>query len=259
MLFKKLERSIMKNHTDNTIKSFEDFLKVISGIEPDKGYFFRGEKRSDWQLVPKIGRITPKPPEKKAGKIHIDLQYGSEVVDERGALARFKAAARPFLTNVPDNEWDWIALAQHHGLPTRLLDWTTNPLVALFFAIGDKVNAYWLNQERIETPKYDGSAVFYIWRVKQPGIDTRNCDPFDSWGYFFPTHVTSRISAQGGLFSIQNDPHKTFSSRIKRYVIPFEIRNIIRDQLRIFGINQAFIYSDLDGLARDIQERITRL
>ncbi|BCK77416.1 uncharacterized protein conserved in archaea [Acetobacter aceti NRIC 0242] len=49
------------------------------------------------------------------------------------------------------------------------------------------------------------------------------------------------------------------SSRITRYVIPFGVRNLIRDQLRMFGINQAFIYSDLDGLARDIQERITRL
>jgi hypothetical protein len=174
-------------------------------------------------------------------------------------LARFKAASRPFLSRVPDNDWDWLALAQHHTLPTRLLDWSTNPLVALFFAVCDKPDAVWLKRERLETPGYSGAAAFHIWRVKQGPIDTRAADPFDSEGYFYPSHLSPRIAAQGGLFSIQKDPHAPSLPRGTRYVIPYEARNALRKELRLFGINEAFIYADLDSVARDISERITHL
>ncbi|WP_448204303.1 FRG domain-containing protein [Azospirillum sp. sgz302134] len=239
------------------IENFSQFREIMCRFMPDSGYFFRGEKRDDWKLLPKIGRITTAPQVPKPGKLVLNLRYSSEIVDERGALARFKAAALPFLNKVPDNDWDWMALAQHHSLPTRLLDWTTNPLVALYFAVCDKADEAWLKREQVDTPAYTGAAAFYIWRVKEAPIDTTTANPFDSEGYFFPTHLSPRIPAQGGLFSIQKAPHESFALRGSRYVIPYEARKSLRQELRLFGINDAFIYADLDGLARDIQERIT--
>lgn len=235
------------------INDFAGFRDAIKGTHVDSGHFFRGEKRDDWSLIPKIGRITQGPVEE--GKIRI-RGYGSMTVDEQRALERFKAAARPLLNLVPGNNWDWLALAQHHSLPTRLLDWSTNPLVALFFAVQDKVDSDWLAREQVGSPDYKGGAAFYVWRAKDAPLDTASVDPFKSTGYFYPTHFTNRISAQGGLFSIQEKPHQPLNLRGQRYIIPFEARNALRDELRLFGITEAFIYADLDGLARDIQERI---
>jgi len=198
---------------DETINDFAKFREIVSRFRPDTGYFFRGEKRDDWKLIPKIGRITRARAAPDPNVIDLDLLYASEIINEQGALNRFKAAARPFLSNVPDNDWDWMALAQHHTLPTRLLDWTTNPLVALFFAVCDNADGAWLKREQVDTPSYSGAAAFYVWRVKQGPIDTSKANPFESQGYFYPAHLTPRISAQGGLLSIQNDPHTPFAPK----------------------------------------------
>lgn len=241
----------MPKTCEGEIRSFEDFREITKGHKPDDGYLFRGERRDDWKLVPKIGRITTVP----AGGL--DLVYGSTKVDEKTAFARFKAAAQPFLSRAPQNDWDWIALAQHHGLPTRLLDWTTNPLVALFFAIGERIDPNWLLREQLNSPAYDGNAVLYVLRIKDGPIDTTAEDPFHSDGYFYPTHLTARIPAQGAVLSVQREPHAPlYFGRLSRYVIPFDARMEIRDALRLFGINDAFIFADLDAIARDIQDRI---
>jgi len=239
---------------EDVISDFEGFRRLVQSFRSHDGRFYRGEKRDDWRLIPKIGRITKEP---KRDTIQIK-GYGSASLDEQQALERFKAAARPFLSRTPESNWDWLALAQHHTLPTRLLDWTTNPLVALFFAIGEKVDAAWLARERIDSPAYSGDAAFYVWRAKESPIDVRTADPFDSEGYFFPAHFTARIPAQGGLFTIQREPHRPLGrARVRRYTIPFDARMKLREDLRLFGVTDALIYADLDAVARDIQERIT--
>jgi hypothetical protein len=233
-----------------TLKDFDAFRKALRSFQTDDGHFFRGVRRSYYGLVPKIGRLT-------RPRTKIDLRYRISVVDERQIFQRFKASARPFLSIVPDNDWDWLALAQHHGLPTRLLDWTTNPLVALYFAIEEKVDERWLRKERLDTPNYDGGAAFYVLRVKQEPLSTHEPNPFRFTGLFFPTHVTRRITSQGGLFSIQKKPHAPLNhGRITKYVIPFASRNELRHEISLFGITRGFIYSDIDSIAYDLQERL---
>ncbi len=82
---------------------------------------FRGVLREDYELIPKIGR----------SEIRCSGAYSVE--NELWLLREFKkrAPARLLQENLPQSDWEWLALAQHHGLPTRLLDWTTNPYVGL--------------------------------------------------------------------------------------------------------------------------------
>ncbi|WP_429233550.1 FRG domain-containing protein [Aeromonas salmonicida] len=242
--------------TDN-IESFEDFRKIVSEASPDERYYFRGEARDYFDLIPKIGRLTNRSKEQS-----LIFNYH----DEKSIFERFKNHGRAIASDLPSNDWEWLALAQHHGLPTRLLDWTTNPLTALFFAVGNPFGSQDLRKAKIDYPAYKGDAAFYWLTIKSNFIDTiQESDPFsyETVGIVKPSHVTQRIRAQSGVFTIQPDPVTPLNellnkNRVRKYRIMKTARERLRKEILLYGIHHSSIYPDLDGLSAYLQLRISQ-
>ncbi len=187
-------------------------------------WVFRGVNDSSYKLIPRIGR-------------DISGERAKELVKcERRLLLTFRSEATPFLERANCTDWELLAIAQHHGLQTRLLDWTLNPLVALYFAA-----------------KEDKQLPAAIYACAGEGAMTRDeDDPFDPRGnyWFYPPHVTPRVVAQDGLFSIQQDPTAEFAhASLRIYVIPAELRENLRILLNKWGIHHAKLFPGLDGIA----------
>lgn len=105
------------------LASFEDFTSAVRDYDGEYAVY-RGVKHKDYDLRPRVGRIV--------------LSDDKKLIEEEKRLLRwFRDRSVPYV-NISTNDWetwDWLVLAQHHGLPTRLLDWTRNPLVAAYFAV----------------------------------------------------------------------------------------------------------------------------
>jgi len=135
---------------------------------------------------------------------------------------------------------EWLALAQHHGLATRLLDWTRNPLVALFFAVQEDD---------------DCNAAVYFYRADRSIDSARFRSPFEERGVFTytPPHIARRIAIQDGRFTVHCPPEAVIDhERLRKMIIPAHARQEIHASLYRCGMTRALLFPDLDGLADHI-------
>ncbi|MEY4979324.1 MAG: hypothetical protein RLZZ352_1594 [Pseudomonadota bacterium] len=146
------------------------------------------------------------------------------------------------------NLWNVMALAQHHGLPTRLLDWTTNPLVAAYFAC--------------EGESDSDSAVWIVWGFDHEDTSPLPANPTDIKQVFCvtPWVISPRIQAQSGEFTAHPNGKPiseflTHEDRILKIRISREKRVRFLLQLDLIGINRRTLFPDLDGLAQYLRWR----
>jgi hypothetical protein len=171
--------------------------------------------------------------------------------------------------------WNWMALAQHHGLQTRLLDWTYSPLVAAHFATDDTKSfnvdgaIYCINHRGANEllpaslKKQAGIEGFDVFTAEMLDRVADTVEKFDKLSkdafviFLEPPSLDARIVNQFALFSLVNDPARPLNSLLEEHpelarkiVIPSALKWEIRDKLDQAGITERVLYPGLDGLSR---------
>lgn len=225
------------------IASFDDFVERLAQpyVEDDRTY--RGVSRHHYELVPALGRMT---------------QYDDDLLEdyEWRTIDEFRRRAKPLVTDPPADDWEWLFLAQHHGLPTRLLDWTSNPLVALFFAVAE--------DDEVDGAIYVGSfrRLYHVGSNlmvgSMPDARPRRLSPYAVKGVYaiYPAHRHQRYINQSGFFTIQQHPSRPIDEDgYAKYIIPHGVKRRFRAILDSFGVTWYFLFPSLDELAEDIRSR----
>jgi hypothetical protein len=201
------------------------------------------------------------------------MRLGGDYVSvETHLLRNFRKYAHR--SDVPeDSLWNWLAVAKHHGLPTRLLDWTYSPYVALHFAtanplIFDRDGAIWLvnfveaNQllpkKLKRTIEEEGANAL---SADMLGQSAASLGEFDRLGddfvvFFEPPALDDRIVNQYALFSLMPDPHgrldvwlERHESLGRRIILPADLKWEVRDKLDQANITERVLFPGLDGIA----------
>ena len=254
------------------VSSLGDLIDKVTPPEPDPRTgrrrdtgVYRGDADARWPLLTsldKLGGVSP--PHSKANL-------------EEHILRNFIRYSRPYLAHPPENDWEVLVTAQHHGLPTRLLDWTYSPLVAAHFATlhvdrpGDRV--VW---------RLDWKQVHQFFKLPELALLIEDLQgnlggdrPLTPWALFSapqkarqfacmlePPSLNPRIVAQSATFTLCSDKFQSFDrfleqhglvSTLTRFIIPAKETARFRDQLDLVDVDERRLFPDLDGVAAEMR------
>lgn len=240
------------------VTSWNQFVDLSAQLE---GWAFRGQQDQRWPLLTSLSRYL---------NAHLPDRHSWRQREER-AIRIFRRKAHNFLDR-PEallNDLRCLALMQHHGAPTRLLDFTKSPFVAAFFA---------LEQASRDAAVYalDTPRLWSATPLLQPELTREHIDPRspDNFPQLFlpntnnivwvgePTDMDRRLVAQSGTLVVPGMLDKPLDeillhydesrSLLKKIVLPHTIRNEAMKSLYRMNITNATLFPDLDGLARSI-------
>lgn len=263
--------SEQKDHNRKLSDFFSHFNTIIQeqGRFKTESYVFRGESKDykETRLKSALARTR---------KIETTEYRQGHYQEEVNNLSIFKREAYPFIPkdNLPESELEWNILAQHYKFPTRLLDWSSNPLVALFFAVesnDDEDGAFFSVSECFIIDDLDDidfkRSTFKKYSKNQFAKDIESCKEngsgIPSWIeyalFIRPKYTDNRYLNQSTVLMLPKEPldNKIIESdSIECLKIPHTIKSDLRRYLRAIGITHSFIYPGLEGAAKTAESKI---
>jgi FRG domain len=207
-----------------SVGEFELALRRLS----DRHCVFRGEDAAGYPLRPRAGRFEPAERAAETGK---------------ALLEEFKRRAQALLSCTPTDDWAWLALAHRHGLATRLLEWTANPLTAAFWAVQEP----YLGRDRV---------LYVLDCAGIPVGPVAGVSPFDVTAVtlYRPPYGAERRASPCGVFTLHPNPTAAFTPEgLERWVIAE--RTLTAVCLTVDGLgtdDEAFACADLDFVCRKL-------
>ena len=286
------------------ISSVQQYLDVIESLKSNYTYsvniapcpmfgqqtytprlIYRGHgNHAGYKLIPGIFRW------KQISYGHYSSEYSQL---EHNILYDFITEACRFMPSISvDNIPEWLEVAQHFGVPTRLLDFTQNPLVALYFACSDLQNVEAsvciINETAYNKVFFGENAVvsavksqYYVSKIIMDEVVQQNYLSHDDPQYiqypwlYKPYYLEERMNMQSSVFMLwgaqrqeltyfmqseywmsnENNPPNKETGIIAHILIPGNKKAEIIEQLNLCGINEKFIYPGLDGVGRFIKKK----
>ncbi len=258
--------------TSTPIDSLVTFTTVIEATRAKSlgPIWYRGCGRASFRLIPSLYR-------------HPSITVNSDLLSlEQQLLNRFRQRSIPYLSRPLSDDWDHLFLMQHFGVPTRLLDWTENPYIALYFALTDaRVDnssppvytddaAVWVldptawNRRVLRHINFGGSILStqdqeLKGHAPSTEIGLMNNEPVALYG----SHNSARIVAQRGVFTIfgkNNDSMEDIYANVGfpqdsliKLVAPAAKVATLLEAVTAIGITDSVVFPDMDGLAREIK------
>lgn len=254
-------------------KTVESWNHLQEAIDPLAGRcIFRGQENCEWSLIPSFNRLVPCADESEALRL------------ERDAILAFRSEAHlhlnpsvippnAFKLNALDTYLEWLMLMQHHGAPTRLLDWTYSPYVAIYFAV-------------IDQEKSDAAIWYFDWQsVNRTFFQHHGKNPDSDYFDFADLPAdqimltsgnpvlyvaqkkmrTARECAQQGVFTFTNRlaaHHQEVIAQtcqdhgFGRIIVPEELKKEFAWRLRLMNVTAASLFPGVEGICDSIRDQL---
>jgi FRG domain len=248
-----------KDSVSAVVDAIHQWRTSLDPFNDHMRYWFRGQANATWRLQAKLYRIFQTPNDETI------------LMSERHMVQDFRLMSASIRGD--ESPAELYFLQQHYGMPTRLLDWTTNPLIALYFAceshLENKIEqdgkVFMLDAQGVTKTFQQDKEVF--------GIATDHRPEFKQWMDFIvgwnknltglfeesfpvrPTHFDRRISLQQGVFTFHPPNEKIFDRpEISAFMVPADKKGEMRLELRNLNINRFTVFGDLPNLSLYLQE-----